>query len=70
MRINTEISPGELLDKLTILEIKDERIDDPAKLANIRREKAALEAAASDHIGASNEIAALKVELKSVNEQL
>ena len=70
MRINTEISPGELLDKLTILEIKDERIDDPAKLESIRRERARLEAAASNHIGPSGAIADLKSALKSVNEQL
>ena len=34
----TPISPGELIDKLTILEIKAERIQDPAKLANVRHE--------------------------------
>ena len=39
MRIKVEISPGELLDKLTILEIKEERIDDPKKLEDIRRER-------------------------------
>ena len=32
-RIVAEISVGELIDKITILEIKSERIDDPAKLA-------------------------------------
>lgn len=36
--ILTPISPGELIDKLTILEIKAERIKDPAKLANVRHE--------------------------------
>ena len=36
--ILTPISPGELIDKLTILEIKAERIQDPAKLANVRHE--------------------------------
>ena len=38
------ISPGELLDKLTILRIKAQRIADPAKRANVARELAALEA--------------------------
>lgn len=33
-----EVSPGELVDKVTILAIKLEKISDPAKLANIRRE--------------------------------
>lgn len=38
------ISPGELIDRLTILEIKQERIGDPAKLANIRAEYESLDA--------------------------
>jgi len=33
-----EVSPGELVDKVSILAIKLEKISDPAKLANIRRE--------------------------------
>ena len=32
------VSPGELLDKITILEIKSERMTDPQKLDNVRRE--------------------------------
>ena len=32
------VSPGELLDKVTILRIKSQRMSDPAKLANVRRE--------------------------------
>lgn len=36
------ISPGELIDKITILEIKEERIHDEAKLMNIRKELAML----------------------------
>jgi hypothetical protein len=39
------ISPGELLDKLTILRIKAERIREPAKRANVERERALLETA-------------------------
>ena len=31
-------SPGELLDKITILRIKSARMSDPAKLANVRTE--------------------------------
>lgn len=38
MRIFVDISPGELLDKMTILFIKEKRIKDPAKLKNIRKE--------------------------------
>ncbi|MEE8320708.1 MAG: DUF6165 family protein [Gammaproteobacteria bacterium] len=38
MSIDVEVSLGEFLDKLTILEIKSERISDPAKLDNINKE--------------------------------
>jgi hypothetical protein len=41
--ISVPISAGELLDKITILRIKQRRITDPAKLANVRRELRALE---------------------------
>ena len=37
------ISPGELLDKITILRIKSQRMSDPAKLANVRHELELLE---------------------------
>lgn len=43
MHVTVPISVGELLDKITILEIKAERIADPAKLANIRVELEALD---------------------------
>jgi len=33
------VSPGEVLDKITILEIKSERMDDPVKVANDIRDK-------------------------------
>jgi hypothetical protein len=36
------ISPGELIDKITILEIKSQRMADPAKLQNVRTELSAL----------------------------
>jgi hypothetical protein len=38
MTIRVEISVGEFLDKLSILEIKSERIEDPVKLGHVRRE--------------------------------
>jgi hypothetical protein len=41
--IKVPISPGELLDKITILRIKARRMTDPQKLANVRLELAALE---------------------------
>ncbi len=42
MSIEISVSVGEFLDKLTILQIKAERIHDPVKLANVRRELDAL----------------------------
>ena len=42
--ISVPISPGELLDKITILRIKSQRMSDPAKVANVRAELRALEA--------------------------
>jgi hypothetical protein len=41
--INVPVSPGELLDKITILRIKSQRMKDPQKLANVRLELDALQ---------------------------
>lgn len=46
MIITVPISVGELIDKITILTIKSERITDPAKLTNVFNELSALEAIA------------------------
>jgi|MDTC01.1.fsa_nt_gb hypothetical protein len=43
MKINIEVSCGELIDKLTILSIKQEKITDVQKLKNITKEKSSLE---------------------------
>ena len=40
--LHVEIAAGELIDKITILEIKQERIADPIKVANVQTELAAL----------------------------
>ena len=45
-----EVSPGELIDKLTILEIKLDRIDDAQKRRNVEIEHAALRAAYEAHV--------------------
>ncbi|MGD8310314.1 MAG: DUF6165 family protein [Chromatiales bacterium] len=68
--ILVEIAPGELIDKITILEIKDERIADDAKRANVRVELATLAEARTAAIPADGEIDRLTAELKSVNEAL
>lgn len=68
--IAIEVAPGELLDKLTILEIKSERIADPAKLANVRTELATLAASRKLAIPDSPELAELCGRLKAVNQTL
>jgi tetratricopeptide (TPR) repeat protein len=65
-----EAAPGELIDKITILEIKTERIQDPEKLRNVRTELATLRSARDRTILPSEPLAALTAELKSVNEAL
>ena len=63
------VSPGELLDKITILRVKAERID-PAKAENVRRELAALEAVASEHLPDTPDLRSLAGELQAVNAAL
>ena len=64
------VSFGELLDKIAILQIKSERIADPAKLANIRNELSALEKTWMAHPAAGGDIVELRARLKAVNERL
>ena len=64
------ISPGELLDKITILQIKAERIVDPAKVANVTTELDMLSKVWSEAVEVDAGITALTAELKSVNEAL
>ena len=68
--ILVEIAPGELLDKITILEIKAERITDADKLHNVRTELAALRAVRDRAIPASTELEELTAGLRQVNETL
>ena len=69
-RIEVPISVGELVDKVTILEIKSEKIEDAGKRANIRRELDALTAVLQPLLAATPGIAALKTELRTINETL
>lgn len=64
------ISPGELLDKLTILDIKSERIADPDKLVNVRREQQLLDTVWRESGLANEAVLALRDRLKAVNERL
>jgi len=68
--LKVEIAPGELIDKITILEIKSERMDDPAKLENVRRELEILSAIRDTKLTASGGLDELAAKLKNVNEKL
>ena len=68
--IQAPVSFGELLDKIAILQIKSERMSDPAKLANVRKELQALDATWAAHPASAADIAGLRAALKAVNERL
>ena len=68
--IKIPISPGELLDKITILRIKSERMSDPAKLSNVRLELRSLEETWSGSAYAKIDIEADVTALLRVNERL
>lgn len=63
------VSWGELVDKITILEIKRDRIADPGANANVARELAALRQAGEQALGRAA-LAPLLANLKAVNEEL
>lgn len=64
------ISPGELLDKISILEIKEERIDDERKRANVRVELEALRRTARECLPSEPDMSSYAAELKRINEAL
>ncbi len=64
------VSPGELIDKITILAIKSRRIGDPAKLANVRTELEALRRCWQASRFAAQDIVADEAALMAVNERL
>jgi hypothetical protein len=68
--IKVPISPGELLDKITILRIKSKRMSDPAKLKNVRLELELLEATWSASDFAAGDVGAEVDALMAVNERL
>ena len=65
-----EVGAGDLVDRATILLIKNERLADPAKRANVARELRALEAPRSALLAAFPALAPLEAELKGINETL
>ena len=64
------VSPGELLDKVTILRIKVARIQDAAKLANVKLELSLLEQIWKDSGAAAHDVALDERALENVNERL
>ena len=68
--IKVPISPGEMLDKITILRIKSARMQDPKKLANVRLELDALEQTWSASAYAKADIETEMTALLKVNERL
>jgi len=72
MLIHAPISLGELVDKITILEIKAQNITDASRLGNVRNELDALNHLLTQLFGASqrDELAPLKTTLREVNEEL
>src|SRR6266516_7471494 len=70
MTVLVLISWGELLDKITNLEIKSERLTSTAGLANVRHELQALCEIAAEIADHEGRLAALKAALKTVNQAL
>jgi hypothetical protein len=65
-----EVGAGELIDKITILKIKAERMTDPAKLKNVRHELDVLSRAREENLVQSDALDRLENELREVNEAL
>jgi len=68
--IQVPVSPGEVLDKITILEIKSERISDPDKVANVRRELELLLETWQQSVAQDETVHRIHAELKAINEAL
>lgn len=70
MQLLAPISVGELIDKITILKIKQSKANDAAKLANIERELAELEKTWQNEKAADLDIGDLFTQLTKVNKAL
>lgn len=69
-RLEVPISSGELLDKITILEIKLANICEPEKRKNIMKELNILESVSAQNIPASDKLAFLTAKLREINQHL
>ena len=70
MSIRIEVAPGEIIDKLTILEIKRERIADEGKRKNVSYEWDVLTRDLVAAVPATPELDALRAKLKEINLKL
>jgi hypothetical protein len=70
MPIFVEIAAGELIDKITILEIKLDQINETAKRVNVRREYELLSAVLQEQVTPGEQLAELTAALKAANEEL
>ena len=68
--IRVPVSPGEVLDKITILEIKSERMTDPQKLVNVRLELELLTRTWREAVTEDDTVQRIHAELKHINEAL
>ena len=69
-KIIVEVSIGELLDKISILEIKQEKIKDPEKLRFISNEHSILKKQLDDNVKSYDKINDLFLSLKDINARL
>ena len=69
-KIIVEVSVGELLDKISILEIKQEKIKDPNKLKFIKDEYSILKEQLNTNVKSTGEINKLYKSLKEINSKL
>ena len=70
VEVSVEVSPGDLIDKITILEIKLERIEGKDKLKNVKLEWETLTRARDEAVEATPELEKLTADLKESNERL
>ena len=69
-KILAEISPGELIDKITILEIKKEKISNKEKLVEVNKELISLNETLKKSINDESKILSFKIDLKNINLKL
>ena len=69
-KILAEISAGELIDKITILEIKKDKISDPEKLTEVNKELSSLKNTLQEYLPDQKKILDFKESLKNINSKL